>query len=277
MVDQAWKSYLENTEVVIHAGGISERWHPVTQGKIPKALTKIGKTPRPIIDWTMLPYVKAGIKKIFVSLWHDPEKIIQHCKTISEKSGIEFVFLIEWEKRLGRAGVMKHYLENGTLDAKKNKITAGGSDIVNVNLEEFSKFQTEGLNQGFLATLIGSYTGMAQFDRIMTEGDMNRVVKVEGERIMKLPPNEFANTGTAFFDAKLNQVFLKIDESQLPLDWENMGKELFGKAHCLGTAKMFKDWYPLKTPYDYKNAKDVDFEKLLGIESAEKYLGTYSP
>ena len=268
-----WKSYLANTEVIIHAGGLSERWYPVTQGKIPKVMTEIGNKPRPMIDWTMLPYVKAGIKKFFITLWHQPEKIIEHCNEISRNTGIEFVFLKEEERRLGRAGVLKHYLEKGVLDVNKHKINVGGSDIVNLNLENFVKFHIEGVSQGFFVTLVGSSSGQSQFDRIIFDPSTNRVVRMDAERAIALSEGEHANTGTACFDAKANEILLRINENQLPIDWENF-EELFTNSRCFRGAKLFDSWIPLKTPYDYKKAKDLDFEKWFGI-NAEECLGEY--
>ncbi len=269
-----WKSYLANTEIIVHAGGSSERWYPVTQGKLPKVLTEIGSNPRPMIDWTILPYVRIGIKKFFITLWHQADQIIQHCNELSKKSGIEFIFLEE-ERRMGRAGVVKFYLEKEVLDINKHKIMVGASDIVNLNLENFVKFHLEGLVQGYPVTLVGSSSGQSQFDRIVFDPSTNRVIRMEIERAIALSEGEHANTGTAYFDARANQIFLKIDESKLPLDWENMGNEIFSAARCFGGAKLFDSWIPLKTPYDYKKAKDIDFEKWFGIESVEECLGEY--
>ncbi|MBU5537578.1 MAG: sugar phosphate nucleotidyltransferase [Candidatus Aenigmatarchaeota archaeon] len=272
-----WKSYLTNTEVIVHAGGLSERWYPVTQGKIPKVLTEIGTNPRPIIDWTILPYVKAGIRKFFITLWHQPEKIIEHCNNITKNTGIEFVFLKEEGKRIGRAGVVKYYLEKGILDINKHKIMFGGSDINNLDLEKFAQFHLEGVSKGFLVTLVGSSSGLSQFDKIIFDPSTNQVIKLETERTIALSEGENANTGTAYFDAKINHIFLNIDETQLPLDWENMGSKLFNRARCFKSMKVFDSWIPLKTPYDYKKAKDIDFEKWFGIDSVETYLGEYKP
>lgn len=269
-----WESYLANTEVIVHAGGLSERWYPVTQGKIPKVLTEIGSNPKPMIDWTILPYVKAGIKKFFITLWHQADQIIQHCNKVSEKSGIEFVFLKEEGRRMGRAGVLKHYLEKYILNINKHKINVGGSDIVNLNLENFVKFHMGSVDQGFPVTLVGSSSGQSQFDKIIFDPSTNRVVRMEIDRAINLLEGEHANTGTAYFDAKVNNVFLSISENQLPLDWENF-EELFTNARCFRGAKLFNSWIPLKTPYDYKKAKDVDFEQWFGIDSVEKYLGEY--
>lgn len=268
-----WKSYLANTEVIVHAGGLSERWYPVTQGKIPKVLTEIGANPRPMIDWTILPYAKSGIKKFFITLWHQADQIIQHCNELSKKSGIEFVFLKE-ERRMGRAGVIKYYIEKGALDMNKHKIMVGGSDIVNLNLENFIKFHLEGVSQGFLVTLVGSSTGQSQFDRIIFDPSTNRVIRMDIERAINLSEGEHANTGTAYFDAKVNSLFLNIGENRLPIDWENF-EELFNTSRCFSSAKLFNSWIPLKTPYDHKKAKDIDFEKWFDVDSVEELLGEY--
>jgi len=272
-----WESYLANTEVIVHAGGLSERWYPVTQGKIPKPLTEIGNLKRPMIDWAILPYVKTGIKKFFVTLWHDADKIIEHYNKLSEKSGMEFVFLKEEVKRLGRAGVMKFYLEKGILDVNKPKIMVGASDILNIDLEKFTQFHISGLSEGYLATLVGSISGQSQFDRIIFDPTSGQIIKMEVDRALILPEGSHANTGTAYFDSKLNSVFINILDDMLPIDWENLGNELFSKARCFGDVKLFKSWIPLKTPYDYKKAKDLDFEKWFGIDSVEKYFGEYQP
>lgn len=270
-----WKSYLSNTEVVIHAGGLSERWYPVTQGKIPKVMTEIGINSRPMIDWTILPYVKAGVRKFFITLWHEPEKIIQHCNEISKNTGIEFVFLLEEGKRMGRAGVVKHYLEKGILDPNKHKIMVGGADIVKLDIENFVKFHLEGVSQGFLVTLIGSSSGQSQFDKIVFDAATAGVLRMDVEREINLMQGEYANTGTAYFDAGMNQMFLQIPESQLPVDWEKLGAEFFNKGRAFGKIRLFESWIPLKTPHDYKKAKDLDFEKWFGINPVEEHLGEY--
>ena len=268
-------SYLANTEVIVHAGGLSERWYPVTQGKIPKVMTEIGSNPRPMLEWTILPYVKSGVKKFFITLWHQADQIIQHCNELSEKSGIEFVFLKEDEKRMGRAGVVKYYLEKGVLDVNKHKINVGGSDIVNLKLEDFVKFHLEGLSHGFLVTLVGSPSGQSQFDKIIFDPATNRVIRMDMERAINLSLGEHANTGTAYFDAKVNDMFLKIDEGRVPIDWENIGDELFSVARCFESTRLFESWIPLKTPYDYKKAKDLDFEEWFDVNSVEDILGEY--
>ncbi len=272
-----WKSYLSNTEVIIHAGGRSEGWYPVTQGEIPKVMTEIGSKQRPMIDWTILPYVKAGVKKFFITLWHDPEKIISHCNDISRNTGIEFVFLKEEGMRMGRAGVLKHYLEKGILDPNKNKINVGGADIVNLDLEDFLEYHLEGLNQGYLVTLIGSTSGHAQFDKIIFDPIQGSVFRIDGERQINLMQGEYANTGTACFDARMNQMLMQIPESRFPVDWENLGADFFTKGRAFGKVKLFESWIPLKTPHDYKKSKGLDFEKWFNVNSVEDHLGAYTP
>ncbi len=274
-MDTNWKSYLDNTEIIIHAGGLSERWHPVTQGKIPKVMTEIGKKPRPIIDWTILPYIKSGVRKFFITLWYNPDSIIEHCNEIGKKTGIEFVFLKEEGKRMGRGGVIKFYLEKGILDANKHKINVGGSDIVNVDLEKFTNFHLDSVSKQLFLTLIGSSSGQSQFDKIIFDPSTSKVIRMDSNRTIDLPQGESANTGTAYFDSKLNSVFLGIKDEQLPIDWENFD-ELFTTSRCMRIANVYQNWFPLKTPYDYKKVKDVDLEKWFGIDDVEKYMGDYT-
>ncbi len=260
--------YFANTQIVIHVGGMSERWYPVTHGKIPKALTPIGKNPKPIIEWTIYPYVKAGVKEFFITLWNQPEMILDHCNRLSEKTGIKFHYLNEEGKRMGRAGVVKHYLEKGVLSKEKNIVMIGGSDIVNIDLEEFTKTHMKNVSNGFIATLIGSSSGQTQFDKMVFDPKTGQVKKYDVDRTIILDDGQCANTGTAYFDASANNLFLGIKEERMPIDWENLINE-FGKVNCLLIADVYKNWIPLKTPYDYKKANDIDFEKWFGINSIE--------
>ena len=43
------KKYIAECQLVVHAGGIGERWLAVTNGRIAKPQTEIGSAPRPII------------------------------------------------------------------------------------------------------------------------------------------------------------------------------------------------------------------------------------
>lgn len=269
-----WKSYLNNTEVIIHSGGLSERWYPITHGKIPKPVTEIGKIKRPLIDWILLPYVRLGIRKFFISLWSNPEAVVKRCEDIKAKTGIEFVYLIEpSDKRLGKAGVVKHYLSQKVLDKNKHKLNVNAADLVNYDIEKFIRFH---LSNGFSATMMGSKTGETQFDKLVLD-KTGRVIGMDDERTVKLPENELANVGIGYFDAKLNNLFMKIPDNELPADWEtcSASSEFFKVSRGFDGVESDKTWFPLKNPHDYKKVRNMDLEKWFKIKSADDYLGKY--
>jgi len=274
------ESYFLNSELIVHAGGLSERWWPVSQGKCPKPLTDIGKKSRPMIDWVILPYVAFGLKQIFVSLWHSPEFIIEHCKEITKNTGIKFTFLTEPEnKRLGRAGVIKYYLENGILDKDKPKISINASDILKINLKELAKFQFIGLKKGFLATVVGSPSEYSQFGRIKCDPNTKILKTFEEKPITILPKGEYVNTGVFFWDSKLNKMFFEIADEELPVDLERSRiiAKMYEAMRCFEGVLPLKSWLWLKTPQDYKRVRDMDLEKFLDITSIERFLGPYNP
>ncbi len=272
--------YFLNSELIVHAGGLSERWFDVTQGKIPKPVTDIGKKLRPIIDWIILPYVMGGLKKIFISLWHNPDVIIEHCDEIAKNTGIEFVYLREpEEKRLGRAGVIKHYLEKGVLSEDKPKISINTSDIIRLNIKELAKFQFLGLDKGFLASVIGSPSEMSQFGRIRCDINTKAVIYFEEKPLIQLPKDEYVNTGVFYLDSGLNKYFYEIEEKDLPVDLEKSKilPKISKMMRCFEHAVPLKTWFWLKNLQDYRKVKDIDFEKFFEITNVERYLGPYSP
>lgn len=272
------KSYFLNSELIVHAGGLGERWFGVTQGKISKPLTCVGKKPRPIIDWVILPYIKAGVKKIFVSLWHNPDNIIDHCEEISKNTGIEFVYLKEpQEKRLGRAGVIKYYLEKEVLSEDKPKISVYASDIIKLDVDELVKFHLEGLEKGFFATVVCSPSEASQFGRVMHNPETLSVMSFVEKPLVQLPPGECISTGIFYLDSKLNKLFFEIEEEDLPVDLER--SKILSKICPVMRSFVhvipFQSWIWLKNLYDYRKVKDLDLEEWFDITPVEEYLGPY--
>jgi NDP-sugar pyrophosphorylase family protein len=274
--------YFLNTELIVHAGGIGERWWPVTKGKIPKPITEIGKKPRPILDWVILPYVAMGLKRVYITLWNNPEAVIEHCKEIEKNSDVKFTFLIEPpDKRLGRAGAVKYYLEEKVLDEKKPKLSVNCSDFIKLNPIELAKFQTIGLKKGYVGTIVGSPVDISQFGRFVCDPDTKIVKSFQEKPVIVLPKGEYVNTGTFYLDGSRSYEFYSIKDSELPMDWERsnflikMCKE--GVIRCLEGAQPFKTWVWLKTQQDFKKVNAMDLEKFLDVTSVERYLGEYEP
>ena len=272
------ESYLDKIEIIVHAGGLSERWFPVTQGKIAKPATDVGKKPRPMIDWVILPYVLAGKNKFFISLWHKPEAVIEHCKEIEKNTDIKFEFLTEpsnW--RLGRAGVIKYYMEKGILNENKPKLSTNGTDILKLNINDFIDFHLNGLKNSFFATTIGTKTEISPFSRIIADTENQSVKFFEPKPLTKLPPGEYAHTGIFLLDSAVNKLIKEISQDDFPVDLEK-SKILPDLCKMMRIFEIrLEDWIWFKDSQDYKKFNGTDFEKFYGINSVEKFLGTYSP
>ena len=271
------ESYLNETEVIVHAGGLSERWFPVTQGKIVKPATDVGKNPRPMIDWVILPYVLAGKKKFFISLWHKPESVISHLKVIEKNTDIKFEFLLEPSNlRLGRAGVIKYYMEKGILNENKPKLSINGTDMLKLNVKNLIDFHLSGLKDNFFATTIGTKTEVSPFSRIIADTQDQSVKFFEAKPLTKLPPGEYAHTGIFLLDSAVNKLIKEISQDDFPVDLEK-SKILPNLCEMMRIFEIgLADWIWFKDSQDYKKFNGIDFEKFYGINSVEKFLGPYS-
>ena len=275
------RDYFLNTQIVVHAGGLSERWFPVTKGKVPKPMTEVGKKKRPMVDWTILPYVIAGAKKIFFTLWYMPETVTAHFKEVSKHTGINFEFLIEPQsQRMGRAGVIKHYMDEGIVSSNQPMLSMNSDDILKVDPIELAKYQFGGLEKGFKATVVGSSVENSQYGRIRYDPKTNKVNSFVEKPDFKLSPGELVNGAIFYLDTDLVKHFGEIKESDFPLDLERskmMQENVVPVMRALDLVTLNKTWFVLNNPQDYKKMKDYDFEKFFGITNVERFLGPYDP
>jgi NDP-sugar pyrophosphorylase family protein len=221
----------------------------------------------------------AGAKQFYVTLWHQPQAIINHLKEIEKNTGINFVPLIEPEgKRMGRAGVIKYYLEEQTLEKNKPILSINSDDVLKIDPIELAKFQFGGIQKGFFATDIGSSTEISQFGRIKYDPKTNKVHSFIEKPAFRVGENELVNTGIFYLDSKLVRHFLDIKESEFPVDLERskmMQENIVPVMRAVDLVMLGKSWVVLNTPEDYRRVKNFDFEKFFDITNVERYLGEY--
>jgi len=278
------KEYIENCQLVVHSGGMGERWAPVTEGKIVKTMTEVGKNPRPMIDWVILPFVKAGIRKIFPTLWYKSDSVVRHFKEVSRQTNIDFEYLIEPEnRRLGRAGIIKESIKSGLLNPDKPIISTNGSDIICLNLEDMVKFHLEGVRTGQGTTVVASDKMITEFGLLVMNMHTKRLVKFKEKPILNLPRDQKVHTGMFLFDPMVNREFLKVDEKSYPINIEDLRGE---NGNVLSNARVYTGnvpnhilprtkWVFFKNPKHYKEFGSIDFEQFLHIKDADAYLGKY--
>lgn len=267
------KEYLLNSQIVVHAGGLGERWRPV-DGERPKPLTPVGKKPRPMIEWVILPWIASGVKKIFITAWHKSKVVEEYSKNFEKRSGVEIEVLAEpEERRLGRAGIIKFGLENGVLDENKPIISMNASDIIRLDTLALMRYHINGIKKGYFLTVVGTKILPTIFG-IVTISQEGEVKKFVEKPLIKLK-SQFVNTGLVVIDSRLNKIFKEIRDEDLPLDLESTDNKIirkfWKKARAYLKAIPWKNWIYLKDLKDYKRVEKIDLEKFLGI-SAKKYL-----
>lgn len=268
------KDYLLTSQVIVHAGGLGERWKPV-DGERPKPLTSVGKKPRPMLEWVILPWIAAGVKKIFITTWHKPKAIEAYCKNLKRKIAIDFELLVEpKERRLGRAGIIKFGLENSFLDESKPIVSMNSSDIINLDILKLMRYHIQGLRRNYLLTAVGATFLPSQFG-VVSISPAKKVKKFVEKPAIKLK-GQFIHTGLVVIDSKLNKIFKEIRDEDLPLDLESTFnktiRKFWARARVYLKAVPWKSWIYLKDLKDYRKVEKIDIERFLGI-SAKKYLG----
>lgn len=274
------KKYIRDCQLVVHAGGIGERWSPITNGEIVKPRTEVGSRPRPMIDWVVLPFVKAGVKKIFPTLWFKAESIMKHCNNVASQTDLKFTYLIEPEnKRLGRAGIIKESIKKGLLDPGKPIISTNGSDIIAIDVEDLLRFHLEGVSKGFGVTVIGATKIPTEFGQYLVDPKTKRVLGFKEKPLVDIGPNVNVHVAMFVFDPSANSAFLGIDEKSYPVNIEDLkgeaSKSIFNKARSYSGIVPLKQWVFFKSPKHFKEFGKIDFEKLLNVKNADTYLGKY--
>lgn len=279
------KKYIADCQLVVHAGGMGERWEPVTGGKIVKPMTEIGKKPRPMIDWVILPFVKAGIKNVFPTLWYKSDMVVSHLNEVSKQSGIRFNYLIEpTNRRLGRAGIIREGIKRGILDPRKPIISTNGSDVISVDVEDLMKFHLDGVAKGKGTTVVGADKMPTEFGILIVDSHSKSLVKFREKPMINLSHDQKIHTGMFVFDGSVNPNFMKIKEESYPINIEDLKDEaansiLKSSRVYTGTVPRhivpMSKWVFFKSPKHYKQFGKIDFEHFLQIKNADYYLGKY--
>ena len=122
---------------IISAGGEGVRLRPRTL-ELPKPMIEIGSTKKPILYWSLLPMILGGISHFIIGVRYGASKIIDSFGT-GEKLSKEFdreiiIEYIQEPKPLGRAGFIKHGIDEGKIKIDKPAIIFNASDILRLNL-----------------------------------------------------------------------------------------------------------------------------------------------
>jgi len=146
------KNEIENTQVVVFAGGAGKR---MNDSSLPKALQKVaGKA---LIDWCIEFYARHGFKDFVLLVGYLHVDIESHIGDGS-KHGVSVRYSIDPEgMNIGKGKAFKHAIQNGRIDLNKRAIIAYPDDIYldeNLPLELLEKHLDESGEKKAIATMV---------------------------------------------------------------------------------------------------------------------------
>src|SRR5919106_3718878 len=176
---------LEDTLVIVLAGGAGERLFPLTKERAKPAVYFGG--PYRIIDFTLSNSINSGLRRIFIALQYKSLSLSRHLRmgwsVVSEELG-EFIEILPPQKRvgehwyLGTADAVYQNLYSITREAPAHVIVLSGDHVYKMDYAKMLRYHVE---RGADATLATIEVPASESNRFGIVGidDTDRVVEFQ--------------------------------------------------------------------------------------------------
>ena len=245
-------NFIERVKAVSLAGGRGKRLKPLTDG-MPKALLPVGVEKKPMLEYTLKPWIKLGIKDYVFCIGYKGEMIEKYFGD-GKKFGIKIQYVREKEN-LETGGAIKNALDQRKLSKKDSIVVFYCDDFVSFNSQDFLKFHLKVREKGFKATVIASIGFRCHFGIMKTENEngIKKAISFEEKPIIY----QHANVGIYFLEPEVLQL---IDEHQPPFKFERVIlPELVEKGWLAVYEIHPEDWLPVNTDKEYNQALKMSF------------------
>lgn len=226
---------VENTWVVLMAGGLGMRLRPLTE-ETPKPMLPING--KPILEGILERFLEQGFRKFFISVNYKAE-MIQGYFGDGEKWGAEISYLHE-DKRLGTAGALSLLPKN---NVPENLIVMNGDLLTTVDFRQFLDFHKKG--KSLASMCVRDYSMQVPYG----------VVEVEGHNfagITEKPAHRYyINAGIYLFRSG---VLKEVPEGEF-LDITTLFEQLKDQNHSLSVFPMRENWLDIGDVKEYEKAQ----------------------
>ncbi|MDI6825933.1 MAG: nucleotidyltransferase family protein [Candidatus Aenigmarchaeota archaeon] len=239
---------LSNIRAVAVIGGVGKRLRPFTNDK-PKALLPIGIERKPMLEFTMMPWLKNGIKNYVFCTGYKSEMIEEYFG-----GGSKFGVRIEYSKEasnLETGGAIKNAIDNRKLSTEYPIIVFYCDDIVRLNVKNFIDSHVKGVREfDFKASIVATNKFRTHYGILEVEILEDRIKKVTDFKEKPLI-EKYANVGIYFLEP---EVLKMIDKHHPPFKFESvilpeLAREGFLMLHEITN----EDWVPINTDKDYES------------------------
>lgn len=240
---------------IVHAGGKGERLKPLTL-RVPKPLISIGIKQEPIIYWSMLPAMKAGIKRFVITTNYMSSNIEKYFKK-KEWSGFDITISKE-PKRLGRAGSTMHCLKEGII-GRELTVMQNAADITRNIVSDLIKDYKR--KKKFEATVVAARKCIIPSSMVRFDERAKSIFAFERRPVHEWKKGFGSHVGMFLFGPKAMKRFESVPIPSDPEETVIQDLVNEGKANVFLTDR----WLQIKYASDVENAKKIDIEKFQEI------------
>jgi NDP-sugar pyrophosphorylase family protein len=242
------EDYISKVCGVCVVGGVGKRLRPFTDEK-PKAMLPVGLERRAMLEFVLMPWKKAGIRKYVFCTGYKSEMIESHFGS-GDAFGVKIEYSKE-EERLETGGAIKNAIDNKKISKKNPIVVFYCDDLVRLNAVEFFKTHIKGLENGFKATIVATNRFRTHYGILETETDdegIKRVVSFEEKPLI----DKNANVGIYCLEP---EVLKMIDEQKPPFKFERVILPKLVEKEWLAVFEIsWEDWIPINTDKEYEIA-----------------------
>ncbi len=248
--DKVWNHFVQNTTIVLMAGGESSRFSEVTSdGAVNKNayLLPNGET---MIEMAIKMYKKAGFNNFVALVFHNAHSI-ENILGDGSKYGISIKYSYDPLMPVGKGGAIKNAIQNGSIPRDQYCIIHNPDDVI-VDFEgNFPKHIISGHNDSrsnkALATVVVveetpyTYTGMKIVNNIVHQIEMYPAIPIP------------THIGVTILSPEVYSYFDKYFDLKKKSDFESVLFPILAKKKLLGAVSIPSDtWIAVNNAKTYK-------------------------
>lgn len=231
--DELDKALQKNNPVILMAGGLGTRLHPLTKD-VPKPMLKVGE--KPILETIIENFASFGFKNFILSVNYKKE-IIKDYFQDGQHLGVDIDY-IEEDKRLGTAGALSLFKNWPNMPF----FVMNGDLLTKINYEQLLDFHNEINSEATMCVREYEY----QIPYGVIDTDHHRLLSIEEKPIHK----SFVNAGIYV----LNPIVLEYIPKNEFFDMPELFKVLMSRGKEVSAFPLREYWLDIGRMDDYEKA-----------------------
>ncbi|MCX6821756.1 MAG: nucleotidyltransferase family protein [Candidatus Aenigmarchaeota archaeon] len=239
---------ISNICAVPVVGGVGKRLRPFTNEK-PKAMLPIGLEKKPMLEFTINPWIKFGIKKYVFCTGYKSEMIEEYFGD-GHRFGVDIQYSRE-KDNLETGGALKNMIDNKKITTDQPIIVFYCDDIIRLNVKDFIEKHIKGVKEfGFKATVVATSKFRVNYG-IMNVETLDKGIKKVTSFEEKPLIERYANVGVYFLEPEVLEL---INKCQPPFKFEKIIlPELVKREWLMLHEISHDDWIPVNTDKEYED------------------------